>query len=164
MNKQQKCSLTISFMFIIFIIFKNQSSYSDIAPYHIGQVCNQIWKMSCFNPKKLTSFMCRTLKKSDLVRNLTAGNWRSMSIRSMPEEDVDVDGPQLDAWGWDAEVDGKEDCVAAVVVEAEEEEEAVAPDEDGVAGRDDEVLCIDVADERFKAGVAEDGLDTSGQK
>lgn len=46
----------------------------------------------------------------------------------------------------------------------EEEEEAVAPDEDGVAGRDDEVLCADVADERFKAGVAEDGLDTSGQR
>lgn len=36
----------------------------------------------------------------------------------------------------------------------------MAPDEDGVAGRDDEVLCADVADERFKAGVAEDGLDT----
>lgn len=110
-----------------------------------------------FIPMKLTSFMCRTLKKSDLVRNLTAGSWRSMSIRSMPEEDAEVDGPQL-------EVDGMEDCVAAVDVVVEEAEEAVAPDEDGVAGRDDEVLCVDVADERLKAGVAEEGLETSGPK
>lgn len=66
--------------------------------------------------KELTSFMWRTLKKSDLVRNLTAGNWSNMSSLSLlieEDEDVEEDGVE------EEEVPEPEGAGRVVDVEAE---------------------------------------------
>lgn len=60
--------------------------------------------------------MWRTLKKSDLVRNLTAGNWSNMSSLSLlieEDEDVEEDGVE------EEEVPEPEGAGRVVDVEAE---------------------------------------------
>lgn len=67
----------------------------------------------------LTSFMWRTLKKSDLVRNLTAGNWSNMSSLSLLIEEDEEDEEVEDDGVEEEEVPELEGAGRVVDVEAE---------------------------------------------
>ena len=95
-------------------------------------------KILIIQSQKLTSFICNTLKKSDLVRNITAGNCNNKSILSLTEDEADKD-PELEADGW-AEEECEEEEVEEDMVHDVEAADEVHVVDDEVDGTDEDIF------------------------